>query len=247
VRRLLPGEVASALDEPATADLTLTWVVDGWPEDVDRAIASFRATAGDRRVQYVVADLTGAATDRWGAGVEVVPLREGTGWAAARNAGLRRARGSIVIALDGSIEAGGDVIGPLEDALADPTVGVCGPFGIVTDDLRKFHRVRAPAECDAVEGYLMAFRREMIGPVGGFDERFTWYRTADIEWSFRVRAAGLRALAVPVPVTTHAHRAWEALDRDERDRRSRRNYARFLDRWRDRWDLTVRGRPPDVR
>jgi cysteinyl-tRNA synthetase len=172
-----------------------------------------------------------------------VSLEAGTGWAAARNAGLRRARGATIVALDGSVEAVGDVDGPLRDALADPSVGVCGPFGIVTDDLRAFQRVDAPGECDAVEGYLMAFRRETLIRVGGFDERFTWYRSADIEWSFRVRDAGLRVVATPLPVRTHEHRLWEALAPEDRQARSRRNFSRFLDTWRGRWDLTVRGRP----
>ena len=123
----------------------LHWVVEGWPEDVDRALASFRANAGGRDLQFVVADVTGEPPERWGDDVEVVALEDGTGWAAARNAGLRRSRGGMVLALDGSVEATGDVLGPLEAALDDPTVGVCGPFGIVTADLREFRRARGPA------------------------------------------------------------------------------------------------------
>ncbi len=49
-----------------------------------------------------------------------VQLEPGTGWGAARNAGLKRSRGRVVLAMDGSIEATGDVLGPLEAALADP-------------------------------------------------------------------------------------------------------------------------------
>jgi Glycosyl transferase family 2 len=243
--RRRPADVASVLDAPETADVTLSWVVEGWPEDLDRALASFRPRSGDRRVQVVIADLTGEAPGRWGTGTEVVALEAGTGWAAARNAALRCARGATIVCMDASVEAVGDALTPLESALTDPSVGVCGPFGIVTEDLRSFHRVRAPADCDAVEAYLMAFRRDTLRRVGGFDERFTWYRSADIEWCFRVLDAGLRVAAVPVPVMVHEHRAWEALEPAEREERSRRNYARFLERWRDRWDLTVRGRPPD--
>ena len=242
-RRTPAGAVTSVLDEPASADVTLSWVVEGWPEDVVRSIASFR-DADRRRLQLVVADVTGEPTSRWGEDVEVVALQAGTGWAAARNAGLRRSRGRIVLALDGSVEATGDVIGPLEAALADPRVGLCGPFALVTDDLREFRRVTMAGECDAVEGYLMAFRRETLAEVGGFDERFTWYRSADLEWSFRVHDAGLHLMMVPAPVQVHEHRMWELLAAEQREDRSRRNFSRFLDRWRDRWDLTVRGRPP---
>ena len=243
--RVGAGAVASVLDEPATSDVTLSWVMEGWPEDVARSIASFRDAADRRTIQFVVADVTGEPATRWGEDVEVVALQAGTGWAAARNAGLRRSRGRIVLALDGSVEAAGDVIGPLETALADPEVGLCGPFGLVTDDLHEFRRVAAAGECDAVEGYLMACTRETLARVGGFDERFTWYRSADLEWSFRVRDAGLHLMMVPAPVQVHEHRMWELLAPEQREDRSRRNFSRFLDRWRDRWDLTVRGRPPD--
>jgi GT2 family glycosyltransferase len=121
---------------------------------------------------------------------------------------------------------------------------VCGPYGISTRDLREFHESAGPA-VDAIEGYLMAFRRELLPSVGLFDERFAWYRTADVEWSFRVRDAGYRAVVVDLPVTRHEHRMWQATDPEERTRLSKRNYNRFLDRFRGRFDLLVE--PPESR
>lgn len=242
--RLPASAVGSVLDEDTTFDVSLHWVVEGWPQDVRRAIRAFRATAGVRRLQFVVADVTGADPAGWGLDVEVVALEEGTGWAAARNAGLRRSRGTVVLALDGSIEPAGDVLGPLEAALSDPGVGVCGPFGIVTRDLREFDEAPEAGECDAIEGYLMACRREVLSIAGPFDERFRWYRTADIDWSFRVRDAHLRAVVVPVPVTKHPHRMWFETPPAQRATWSKRNFYRFLDRWRDRWDLVLSGEPP---
>jgi cysteinyl-tRNA synthetase len=237
-------DVGSVLDEPATADVSVHWVLEGWPEDVHRALASFRANARGRRMHYVVADVTGRdPAETFGDDVEVLRLEPGTGWAAARNAGLRRSRGAIVLAMDGSVEVTGDVLGPLEAALADPTVGVCGPFGIVTRDLREFDATDGP-ECDAVEGYLMAFRREILATAGLFDEKFRWYRTADIEYSFQIKDLGLRAVVVPVPVERHEHRMWFETPPEDRARWSKRNFYRFLERWRDRFDLTVSGEPP---
>jgi cysteinyl-tRNA synthetase len=238
-----PGDVVSVLDEPATADISVHWVVEGWPGDVRRAIESFRTHAGGRNLQYVVADVTREPDDTWGDDVEVVSLEGGTGWGAARNAGLKRSRGRVVLAMDGSVEVTGDVFGPLEAALADPTIGVCGPFGIVTPDLREFDATDGP-EADAIEGYCMAFRREILTTAGFFDEKFRWYRTADIEYSFRIKDLGLRAVVVPVPVERHEHRMWFQTPPAERARWSKRNFYRFLDRWRDRYDLTVSGEPP---
>ena len=240
-RHLRPEEVGSVLEEPSTGDVSVHFVCEGWPEDIVRALAGFRANASGRDVQYVVGDVTGADPAVFGEDVEVLPLAEGTGWGAARNAGLKRSRGRIVLVVDGSVEPAGDVLGPLETALADETIGVCGPFGIVTDDLRSFEASEGP-EVDAIEGYLMAFRREVLLAAGLFDEKFRWYRSADVEWSFRVKDAGLRTVVVKAPVIRHEHRMWSSTPPDEREKWSKRNYYRFLDRFRGRFDLTVAGR-----
>jgi cysteinyl-tRNA synthetase len=236
--RIAASEVPSLLDEPTSFDVSVHWVVEGWQEDVVRALTAFRAHEGDRAIQYVVADVTGTDPASFGDGVEVLSLEEGTGWAAARNAGLRRSLGRVVLAVDGSLEPTGPVFGPLEKALADPTVGVCGPFGIVSRDLRTFEASDGP-EVDAIEGYLMAMRREILELAGLFGERFRWYRTADIEYSFRVKDRGLRAVVIDVPVTKHEHRMWASTPEADRDRWSKRNYNVFLDAFRGRTDLLV--------
>jgi cysteinyl-tRNA synthetase len=227
-------------------DVSVHWVCEGWPEDIERAIAGFRAHEGDRSVQYVVADVTDRDPATWGEDVDVVWLEDGTGWGAARNAGLKRTRGRVVLVMDGSVEPTGDVFGPLEDALADPQVGVCGPFGIVTHDLRQFDESPG-GECDAVEGYLMALRRETLIAAGLFDEKFRWYRTADVEYSFRVKDLGRRAIVVDVPVEKHQHRMWFETPPGQRARWSKKNFYRFLDGFRDRWDLLVDPLPEDER
>ncbi len=244
--RLKPRDIASVLDEPPTCDVSVHWLVEGWPEDVVRALAGFRAHAGERATQYIVADVTETDPAVYGDGVEVLALERETGWGTARNAGLKRSRGRIVLVMDGSVEPTGDVLGPLETALADENVGVCGPFGIVTTDLQQFEESPGP-EVDAIEGYLMAFRRDVLRDVGLFDEKFKWYRTADIECSFRVKDAGFRALVVDVPVAKHEHRMWFETDPAERGKWSKRNYYRFLERFRGRFDLTVAAeRHPDA-
>ena len=207
-----------------------------------RGVEGVRRHGGDARVQHVVVDTTGSDTD-WAEDVDVIPLERDRGWAIARNAGLKRAAGEIVIVIDGSIEPAGDILTPIRETLNDPGVGVCGPFGIVTDNLRDFHDTEGP-DCDAVEGYLMAFRREILQRAGFFDEKFRFYRTADIEFSFRVKDQGLRAVVVPLPLERHEHRVWANTPEEERARLSKRNFYRFLERWRGRTDLTVSGGGP---
>ncbi len=234
--RISAAQVDTVLDEPASADFSVQWLVQGWPEDAVRGVASFRRNQGGRRVQNVIVDCAGSDPSVFDDGAELVLLEEDPGWAAARNAGLKRAAGAIVLVVDGSVEATGDVFGPVEAALADPAVGIVGPFGIDTDDMRSFHDAEGP-EVHAIEGYLMAFRRETLASAGFFDEKFRFYRTADIEYSFRVRGEGLGARIVPLPIERHEHRMWNSTAPAERERLSKRNYYRFLEVWRERKDL----------
>ena len=46
---------------------------------------------------------------------------------------------------------------------------------------------------------------------------------------------------LPLPFERHEHRGWTSLSDDERDRLSKRNFYRFLDRWGDRPDLLLHG------
>jgi GT2 family glycosyltransferase len=85
----------------------------------------------------------------------------------------------------------------------------------------------------------------VLAEAGMFDEKFKWYRTADIECSFRIKDQGYRAVVVAMPVRKHEHRMWFNTPPEDRARWSKRNYYRFLDRWRDRWDLCVSPDPPE--
>ncbi|HCP60976.1 MAG TPA: hypothetical protein DIU14_00670 [Actinobacteria bacterium] len=233
-------EVPSLLEAPPAFRASVQWVVEGWPQDVRRGIAAFDAHHPPGALQHVVVDLIGA---EWPDAVDLVRMDAKAGWAEARNAGLRRSNGAVVIVADGSIEPSGDVLTPVESALADPAVGVTGPFGIVSPDLHHFDQSPGP-DVDAVEAYLMAFPRGPIEQGLRFDPKFRFYRTADIELSFQVKARGLRATVTEVPVTKHEHRMWSSTSEAERDRLSKRNFYRFLDRWRGRTDLLVSGSPP---
>ena len=91
--RLRPGRRARRCwSGRAAFDASVHWLVQGWPEDVERGIASFERHCGERSVQHVVVDVTGEDRE-WPAGCDVVSLVPGTGWADARNAGLVRSLG----------------------------------------------------------------------------------------------------------------------------------------------------------
>ena len=232
---------------PAAAPraVTLLTVVHGWKPDAERWLlsvftnckADFEAlivdNSGDERI---AAWLHNRAAER----LRSIRLDPPLGFAGAVNAGIEAAAGDVVILFDPGVELTGDAISPLLEALTDPSVAVAGPFGLRgSGTLKEFAESPGP-EVDAIEGYCMAFRRADAQALEGFDPKFRYYRIADIEFSFRLRDRGGRALAISgLPIEKHEHRLWEATEPAERDRLSKRNFYRFLDRWGKRPDLLV--------
>ncbi|HUQ43506.1 MAG TPA: glycosyltransferase [Candidatus Limnocylindria bacterium] len=215
----------------------------------------------DRTLEPMRADLAAPADAGEGTTpVELIRTSAVLGQGAALNIGVRRASAPIVIALDPSITPTGDVVTPLVAALDDSATAIAGPFGLASGDLRRFDEVvptaeGGPVDVAAVQGYLMAFRRADAARLGPLDEGFRFYRNLDIWWSLVLRdgeevddpgqdepVPPRRAVAVPgLPLDRHEPHAWQNTLRAERDRLSKRNFYRILDRFRDRTDLAVVG------
>ena len=71
-------------------------------------------------------------------------------------------------------------------------------------------------------------------------ETFRFYRNLDIDFSFQFKDKGYRIIAdATLPMTLHEHRAWNILSEGEREELSRKNFGRFLKKWRGRRDLLV--------
>jgi glycosyl transferase family 2 len=241
--------VPSRLEEPAVGVATVVLIATDWPADLGRALEGLRARSPAGTSIVVVADAPSAeqaevleSIER-DADVEVVWTSERLGHGAALNAGIRRASGPIVVLVDPSVEATGDIVSPLARALEDPAVAVAGAWGLTSRDLRTFEEGSA-GDVDAIEGYCMAFRRADYGTRGPLDERFRFYRNLDIWWSLALRDEGegappRRAVALELPAVRHEHRGWASLPEDERKRQSKRNFYRIIDRFGSRRDLLV--------
>jgi hypothetical protein len=262
------ASVPSRLDEAPTGTASVVLLATDWAEDLARTLRALESTAPSGTEVIVVDNAASpaqaAALDALEAGA---PLAEGVtlevlrtslrlGHAAALNAGIRRASSAVVLLLDTSVEPRGDLVSAVVAGLQDPTVAVTGPFGIVSDDLRRFRDAPEGAlDVDAIEGYAIAFRRSDYAARGPLDEHFVFYRNLDIWWSLVLRDQGedepddepddapaRRAVRVPgIEMERHLHRGWSSLPDEERDRLSKKNYYRVLKRFASRRDLLIGG------
>ena len=236
-----PAKIESTFDKPADVEFSIHLLYEGYRDDLDRFLHGLRAHNDLSSTEVVLVDNgSGDAEDLEtlsGDLVNVIHLDREVGWAAARNVGLKRARGEIVVLVDLSVEPTGDILSPLASCLGDPAVGLAGPFGLVSETMREWTSSDGP-EVDALEGYLIATRRTLLAE-GLLSEKFKWYRNADIDFSFQIRSTGVKAVVLPLPLRRHAHRGWEALNEEERAKRSKRNHYLFYDRWKSRHDLLL--------
>ena len=261
--------VPSRLLEANSAEATIVLVATDELEALATTLSALRrhAPAGSQvvlvadaptdEVTACLQDPTGPAAGAIGGSVpEVIWTSTRLGYAAARNAGLRRALGAVVILLDLGLEPIGDLVGPVVGALADPSVAVVGARGFVSSDLRRFEPSTG-ADVDAIEGSCLAFRRADLIARGPLDEGFLGGRLLDVWWSLVLRDEGegrppRRAVVVnglPLPQeaigtsdavgTPAVAGARTASTASLRDRQSRRNGYRILDRYGRRHDLLV--------
>ncbi len=249
-RPMLAGAPAtdggSLLDQPATLEASVQIAAEDHVDDFVRAARGLAAHPPASTWELVVVD-NAATFDAAGAlGAQaltvdpvIVAAPARLGCADARTLGMQHSRGQITVLLDTSLEPVGDFVTPLLRAFDDPDVGIAGGWGVTSADARQFDDA-PPGDVDAIEAYCLAVRREALRAVGGFDRRFRYYRNADLDFSFAVRDAGWRAVRTePLPLVRHEHRGWESLPDEERERLSKRNFYRFLERWRDRPDLLL--------
>ena len=239
------SELRAAELPPPPRAVTMLTLVHGWPSDAERWLDGVLAHTAQHDFEAVLADNSADAETgarlaaRTGERVRVLAIDPPEGWAQAANRALEAATGAVVVLFDPGVELRGDVAGPLLRALERPDVVIAGAFGVrAHGHIGHFHSHEGP-EVDALEGYVLAFRRQQALDAGGFDRRFRFYRLADFELCFRLRdRLRGRAVVVPgLPVERHQHRLWEALDDEERQRLSRRNYYRLTELWGKREDL----------
>jgi GT2 family glycosyltransferase len=163
-----------------------------------------------------------------------------------RNAGVREARGEIIVFTDAGCRPEarwlGRLVAPLrddEDVAAGLTLATSGSTGLYDHSARRALESRYLTECATIN---LAFRREAFDTVGGFDEGFAY--GSDVDFTWRLTDAGFRIRSVPDAVVRH--------DWGGRRRQLRRSYLygrarmRLLRKHRTRLRRALRDEPVAV-
>ncbi|MDE2573572.1 MAG: glycosyltransferase [bacterium] len=142
-----------------------------------------------------------------------------TGRAGARNAGIRAARGEVVLFTDADILASADLLSRHWAHHKDrERVAVVG-MELQVGSFEDYHRqsrdtsVRRPLHPSTRKRLSWLYfltgnasvRRADLEAVGAFDESFTGYGHEDLELGYRLQAAGVTILYEPEAVNYHWH------------------------------------------
>lgn len=212
-----------------------------------RAVAPFEIVVVDNGST----DQTAAVADR--AGARVVRLTENRGFAGGVNAGLRAARGRIVVVLNNdtmpaphmlrhlldALDAHPDIaaVGPTSNAVKGPARLAIGDRGATAagriDIERELAGVPALQDVPTLSGLCIAMRRDRWRSAAGFDERFGAGNFEDDDLCLRLRIEGWRLVIARRAFVHHlGHRSFAALGLDYREQLDRRR-RQFDAKWAD--------------
>lgn len=160
------------------------------------------------------------------------------GWGHSVNKLLTSIESNYVVIMDPSTQFTGDAITPTIAKFAEgfKAVGWRGGLVNLADDWRSTED-KGAGEVDVLFSYFMGLDRKFVLAAGGANPSATYYRNADIEMSLAIRENGGKLLQIDLPLTQGRHHGYHDVIPEYREKNSKKNYQRILERFRGREDI----------
>jgi len=160
------------------------------------------------------------------------------GWGNIVNLFINNHTEDYLLIMDPSTIFLADPIPKTLDALNSGFQGVGWKGGLVNlEDQWRSTDDKGVGEVDVLFSYYFAFDRTFVQNAGGANPSAKYYRNADIELSLAMRAAGGRLIQVDLPLEQVRHHGYYDTDPDYRDKNSKKNYQRILERFRGKNEI----------
>jgi len=192
-------------------------IADNFLEDFAQCVASIRAHT-DTPISIFASGKENHAAESMFPNENVTWQKNKLGWGHSVNHFLNSVTEQYIVIMDPSTNFTGDAIMNLEDEWRS------------VDD-------RGDGDVDVIFSYFFAMDREFALKAGGANPSATYYRNADIEMSLAIRAAGGKLWQMELPLTQGRHHGYHDADPDYREKNSKKNYARILEKYRGRTDI----------
>jgi hypothetical protein len=96
---------------------------------------------------------------------------------------------------------------------------------------------KGAGEVDVLFSYFFAFDRTFVQKAGGANPSAKYYRNADLELSLAIRAAGGKLIQIDLPLEQGRHHGYYDTNSDYREKNSKKNYQRILERFRGKNEI----------
>ena len=160
------------------------------------------------------------------------------GWGNVINHFLNTFSEDYLLIMDTSTTFTADPIPQTLNSLEAGYQGVGWKGGLVNlEDEWRTTTDKGAGEVDVLFGYYFALDRNFAISAGGANPSAKYYRNADLELSLAIRDAGGKLMQIDLPLSQGRHHGYHDVDPDYRDKNSRKNYQRILDRFRGKNEI----------
>lgn len=219
---------------------TVAIVADGFQEDLVQCVKSVREYSNVPIHVFTSGKENKNLCDPL---LEFTPFHGGwqknkLGWGHSVQHLLHTIETKYVVLIDPSTQFVGDAISPAIAEADKGYVAVGWKGGLINleDEWRSVDD-KGDGEVDVLFSYFMIVNRQFAIDAGGANTSATYYRNADLEMTLSLRAHGGKLLQMALPLTQGRHHGYHDVDSEYRDKNSKKNYQRLLDRFRGRNDI----------